>query len=266
MSLRWRTDHPMSNRFIGYVRVSTQKQKDSGLGLSAQRDAINQFVAGRQGELLYIAEEVESGKVNTRPALLEALLKAKRYDATLVIAKLDRLSRNVYFLAKLMEERARFVACDMPDANELTIHVMAALAQAERKAISSRTKAALKVYKDQGRVGKRVVEHYKGEVPPDVLEQRAGKLGSTLVGSHLQESHRTKGRTLGNAEQRRQSLAIYGDLVEEIKELRRNQYTLRGIAALLNARHERTRNFKPISHVLVKRLLDRSKLIESHHP
>ena len=137
-------------RTINYYRVSTAKQGRSGLGLDAQRSAVEAFCASRGWVKLEEYKEQESGKRNDRPELAKALHHAKVSGATLVIAKLDRLSRNVAFLAQLQEAGVDFVAADMPDANELTIHIMAAMAQAERKAISKRTKEALAAAKARG--------------------------------------------------------------------------------------------------------------------
>jgi len=130
-------------RTINYYRVSTTKQGRSGLGEAAQRAAIEAFCATRGCEPLGEYIEVESGKRDDRPQLTRALHHAKVTGATLVIAKLDRLSRNMAFLAALQDAGTKFIAADMPEANELTIHIMAAMAQAERKAISKRTKEAL---------------------------------------------------------------------------------------------------------------------------
>lgn len=137
-------------RTISYYRVSTISQGRSGLGLDAQRSAIEAFCASRGCQGLGEYVEVESGKRDDRPELAKALHHAKVTGATLVIAKLDRLSRNLAFLAQLQDAGTRFVAADMPEANELTIHIMAAMAQAERKAISKRTKEALAVAKARG--------------------------------------------------------------------------------------------------------------------
>lgn len=137
-------------RVVAYFRVSTEKQGRSGLGLDAQRAAVSQYCGGRGCDVIGEFVEVESGKNNARPELAKALHLAKVTGATLVVAKLDRLSRNVAFLAALQESGASFVAADMPEANELTIHIMAAVAQAERKAISRRTKEALAAAKARG--------------------------------------------------------------------------------------------------------------------
>jgi DNA invertase Pin-like site-specific DNA recombinase len=136
---------------IAYYRVSTEGQGRSGLGLDAQRSAVESLCAGRGWELIAPPfTEVESGKRNDRPELLKALHRAKVTGATLVVAKLDRLSRNVAFLATLQESGVKFIAADMPEANELTIHIMAAMAQHERKATSRRTREALQVAKARG--------------------------------------------------------------------------------------------------------------------
>lgn len=137
-------------KFCAYFRVSTSSQERSGLGLDAQKKAVSDFLKGRGGILLSEFVEVESGKVDERPELQAALSRCELTGATLVVAKLDRLSRNVAFLASLQDSGIRFVAADLPEANELTIHIMAAVAQAERKAISCRTKEALAAAKARG--------------------------------------------------------------------------------------------------------------------
>ena len=128
--------------FVAYYRVSTKQQVGSGLGLDAQRKSVLGYV---QNPALIVGEftDIESGKLNQRVQLLNAIAYAKTQGARLVIAKLDRLSRNLTFIASLMDSKVRFVCADMPDANEFTIHLLAALAQQERKLISERTKQAL---------------------------------------------------------------------------------------------------------------------------
>jgi DNA invertase Pin-like site-specific DNA recombinase len=138
-------------KFVSYVRVSTQRQGASGLGLEAQRKAVADYLNGGAWELLGEFTEVESGKRNDRPQLAAALAACRKHKATLVIAKLDRLARNVAFVANLMESGVEFVAVDMPMANRLTIHILAAVAEHEREAISARTKAALAAAKARGR-------------------------------------------------------------------------------------------------------------------
>lgn len=139
-----------SPRFIAYERVSTARQGQSGLGLAAQRKTIEDFAASRGAEVLARFTEVESGRNSDRPELGKALHLAKVTGATLVIAKLDRLSRNAAFLLALRDSGVRFVAVDMPEANDLTVGIMALVAEAEREAISRRTKEALAVAKARG--------------------------------------------------------------------------------------------------------------------
>lgn len=143
-----------NDKFIAYHRVSTQKQGASGLGLEAQKEAVSRFLNGGYWELVGEYVEVETGKgadaLAKRPQLKAALAACRKEGATLVIAKLDRLARNVHFVSGLMESKVKFVACDMPEANELTIHIMAAFAEHEAKRISQRTKDALAVAKSRG--------------------------------------------------------------------------------------------------------------------
>jgi DNA invertase Pin-like site-specific DNA recombinase len=143
-------DAAPSPRFIAYERVSTQRQGQSGLGLEAQRKTIERFTLDRGAEIIGRFTEVESGRKTDRPELLRALELARLTGATLVIAKLDRLSRNEAFLLTLRDSGVRFVACDMPEANDLTVGIMALVAQQEREAISRRTREALAVAKARG--------------------------------------------------------------------------------------------------------------------
>lgn len=135
--------------YVAYLRVSTQQQGHSGLGLEAQQAAVRAFV-GDPAQLLGEFIEVESGKKNARPQLQAAMSLAKARGATLLIAKLDRLSRNAGFIFQLRDAGVDFVCCDMPDANTLTVGIFAVLAQHERELISQRTKAALAAKKAQG--------------------------------------------------------------------------------------------------------------------
>lgn len=134
--------------YIGYIRVSTRSQGQSGLGLKAQSDAIDKFVG--DGTLIYTYKEIESGKNDSRPILKEAIAHTKRIGGKLLIAKLDRLSRNASFIFQLRDSGVDFIACDMPDANKLTVGIMAVLAQDERERISQRTKDALAELKKNG--------------------------------------------------------------------------------------------------------------------
>jgi DNA invertase Pin-like site-specific DNA recombinase len=139
-------------RFVSYLRVSTDRQGRSGLGLEAQRTAVTGFLNGGQWELVAEVVEVESGARDDRPKLTEAMALCRITGATLLIAKLDRLSRDAHFLLGLQKAGVRFVAADMPEANELTIGIMAVVAQAERKMISKRTKEAMAVARARGTV------------------------------------------------------------------------------------------------------------------
>ena len=119
------------DKYIAYYRVSTAKQGASGLGLEAQQQAVRDYLNGGQWTLLDEFVEVESGKKSDRPELAKALNTAKLTGATLIVAKLDRLARSVAFLAGLMESSVKFVAVDNPNANDLTVHILAAVAQDE---------------------------------------------------------------------------------------------------------------------------------------
>src|SRR6266478_4839160 len=140
-----------ASKFVSYLRVSTARQGKSGLGLEAQREAVKQFVTSRAGRSIapeFI--EVESGKRNDRPELEKAIKRCRLTGATLVVAKLDRLSRNAAFLMTLRDSDVEFIAADLPEANTMTVGVMAVVAQHEREAISVRTKAALRAAKARG--------------------------------------------------------------------------------------------------------------------
>ena len=139
-----------STGFIAYYRVSTDRQGRSGLGLEAQRAAVVRYLAGIGGILLAEHTEVETGRRNDRPELQKALAACRKHKARLVIAKLDRLSRNVAFIATMMDAGVEFVACDNPHATRLTLHILAAVAEHEREMISARTKAALQAAKARG--------------------------------------------------------------------------------------------------------------------
>ena len=143
----------MNGKFVAYYRVSTQKQGKSGLGLEAQRESVNSYLNGGKWSLVAEMVEIESGKKSSnRPKLAQALSLCRLHKAKLLVAKLDRLSGNVAFISALMESGVQFVAVDLPQANELTVHIMAAMAEYEAKAISARTKAALAAAKARGTV------------------------------------------------------------------------------------------------------------------
>lgn len=178
-----------SLRLIAYKRVSTARQGKSGLGLEAQRKAIDDFAASRGATVLARFTEVESRRQTDRPELKKALDLARLTGATLVIAKLDRLSRNAAFLLTLGDSGVRFLACDMPEANDLTLGIMALVAQQEREAISRRTKEALAAAKARGvklgnpngaaalrRAGK------GGQALREVVTSNADRLAADLAG------------------------------------------------------------------------------------
>ncbi len=137
-------------KFVSYLRVSTAKQGASGLGLEAQRSAVAAYLNGGRWSVIREVVEIESGKRADRPKLAEAMALCRLHGATLLVAKLDRLSRDAAFLMNLQAAGVRFVAADLPQANEMTVGIMAVVAQAERKAISTRTKEALAAARARG--------------------------------------------------------------------------------------------------------------------
>lgn len=142
---------PVSDtRFVAYYRVSTDGQGKSGLGLDSQRETVKRHVAGKDGEIAAEFTETESGTINNRPQLTAALAKCKETGSTLLIAKLDRLARNVHFVSGLLESGVKFVACDNPHADRTMMQVLAVFGEHEARLISERTKAALRQAKRRG--------------------------------------------------------------------------------------------------------------------
>ncbi len=183
--------------YTPYYRVSTQKQGNSGLGLEAQRAAVRQFVPS---DVQLGAEfvEIESGKKNHRPQLLAAIAEARRTGSTLLIAKLDRLSRNAGFIFALRDSGVEFVCCDMPDANTLTVGLFAVIAQHERETISKRTKDALQAKKARGaQLGSPqnltldAIAHGRAVMQRNARENQANRQAAQLA-----ELLRAKGETL----------------------------------------------------------------------
>lgn len=168
-------------QFVAYYRVSTQKQGRSGLGMEAQRECVAAHVEAARGSVLNEYTETESGKSDERPALAQALREAKAAGATLIVAKLDRLSRSVRFIHELKESGAQFVACDLPDFCTLTVGIYATFAQHEREQISKRTKAALDA--KRARVGEWRVSNLTDE-------RRAAGAASTRLNSFRNERTR----------------------------------------------------------------------------
>lgn len=161
-----RNDPDITN-CVAYYRVSTGRQGKSGLGLQAQEQAVSDFLKSKGWHLARSYTEIESGKRKDRPKLAEAIAEAKRLKGKLIIAKLDRLARNVHFIAGLMETGVDFVAVDMPTADKFMLHVYAAMAEEEGRRISQRTKAALAAAKSRGvelgKNGKVLAERNKAE-------------------------------------------------------------------------------------------------------
>lgn len=142
----------MGQSYVGYFRVSTSGQGQSGLGLEAQRQAVRQFAEQNGGTVVLEVTEIESGRRNDRPELARALAECRRRRATLLIAKLDRLARNVHFVSGLMESGVPFTAVDLPTADRFVLHIYAAMAEEEARRIGARTKAALAAAKARGTV------------------------------------------------------------------------------------------------------------------
>ena len=158
----------VAGKHVSYLRVSTARQGRSGLGLEAQRHAVTEYLNGGRWKLVEEVIEVESGRDNKRPQLQHALSACRLHGATLVVAKLDRLSRNASFLLALRDSSVDFIAADLPQANRLTVGILAMVAEQEAEAISARTKAALAAAKRKGVILGR----------PEHLDDRARRLGT----------------------------------------------------------------------------------------
>src|SRR5713226_4565583 len=172
----------MQGKIIAYFRVSTKQQGASGLGLEGQQAAVEAYARQSGARIAAGYIEVESGKIADRPELAKALAHAKRSKATLCVAKLDRLARNVEFLAKVMNSGCEFAAADMPSANRFMLHVMAAVAEAEAKAISERTKAALAAAKARGQLlGSARPGHWEGREEARRAGARMGTIAAAKV-------------------------------------------------------------------------------------
>jgi DNA invertase Pin-like site-specific DNA recombinase len=224
----------MSQRkFVAYYRVSIEKQGRSGLGLEAQQEAVRSYLNGGSWQLMAEVVEVESGKKNDRPRLAEALRLCRLHGAVLIIAKLDRLARNVAFISNLMESGVEFTAVDFPQANRLTVHILAAVAEHEREMISRRTKDALAAAKARG---KRLGGN-RGKVH---LVAKKGALASAAIRS-------------GKASRR---AADIGPIVEDIRAS--GATSLRQIARALNDRNIKTARGKEWTATQVMRVLDRA--------
>jgi DNA invertase Pin-like site-specific DNA recombinase len=213
-------------KYIAYYRVSTQKQGQSGLGLEAQRSAVDTYVKSEGGKLVESFTEIETGTSKRhRPELQKAVDACKRRGATLAIAKLDRLARNVHFISGLKESGVQFVAADNPKIDNFTVHILAAVAEHEAKMISERTKAALAAAK-----------------------RRGVRLGNPTNLS-------TKAARKGNAANVAAAQAHNVDVLPIARKLRDRGRSLTEIAAVLTGRGLRTRRGKAWSPTAVMRLL-----------
>ena len=185
-----------TGNFVTYFRVSTEKQGRSGLGIEAQQAAVAGYLNGGSWKVLATFTEIESGKRNDRPQLAAAMAYCRITGAKLLIAKIDRLSRNAAFLLGLKDAGIRFVAADNPSANELTVGILAVVAQAEREAISERTKAALSAAKARGTI----LGGFRGVMPPDPAKshevRRAGAQRFYDAVRPMAADLRSKGMTL----------------------------------------------------------------------
>ncbi len=232
----------MDGKFVAYYRVSTAKQGASGLGLEAQKAAVRQYLNGGSWDLVGEFEEVESGKRADRPALARALERCELTGATLLIAKLDRLSRNSSFLNNLMEHGTKFVACDMPNANNLTVRILAAVAQEEREAISARTKAALGTIKARLEAGEEHVSRRSGKA----IKRLGNPRGLTVSRPDL-----------GTVAKVAKADAFAAKSLKEIGPMRAQGLSLAAIAERLNEMRAETSRGKAWTPMAVKRVLDR---------
>lgn len=229
-------------KLIGYIRVSTQKQGTSGLGLDAQLKAVSDYAAANQGEIVQIYREVESGRKDDRPEFAKALAHAKRIKARLVLAKLDRLSRDVHFVSGLTKSGVDFVACDNPHANKLTIHLLAVMAEWEVDCIKERTKAALQAAKARGVL--------LGSARPGHWEGR----------EHQRQQGAAKGSEAAAANRRALAAPIYSAALPIVKRMHDEGESLQAIADTLNAEGLTTVRGSVWSKMQVSRLIAQAGL------
>jgi DNA invertase Pin-like site-specific DNA recombinase len=226
----------MKNRkIVAYYRVSTAKQGRSGLGLDAQRSAVEAYVSSTGSTVVREFVEIESGRKNDRPKLVEGLAFARRAKALLLVAKLDRLSRSVRFISTVLDSPVEFAACDIPEANRLVLHVLAAVAEAESKMIGERTRAAMAAAKRRGRT-----------------------FGSP---KNLTPRARRRGALLGAQANRCKAVESYRDLAPVVFSLHRKGSSLRQIAEHLNDQGHATANGASWSATQVHRLLSRATAV-----
>ena len=225
---------------VAYFRVSTKRQGESGLGLEAQAAAVEAYAKQTGKQIVGRYLEVESGRKSDRPQLDRALAHARRSKGTLTVAKLDRLSRDVEFLAHVMNSGCEFVACDNPTANRLTLHVLAAVAEDEARRVSERTKAALAALKAKGvKLGSARPGHWDGNEDARLKGLAKARKVAAEVRSEMADQ-------------------AYADIFTLVAEWRASGITLAGIAERLNAEGHTTRRGKPWNPVQVSRVLERA--------
>lgn len=212
-------------KYIAYYRVSTDKQGNSGLGLEGQRSQVREFI--HPDNIDIELTEIESGRKSQRPILNQAIELCREHNATLLIAKLDRLARNVSFVSTLMNSGVKFIAVDMPSATELTIHIYAAMAEYEAKRITERTRAALKVKKAQG---------FKLGNPQNLTKEAQMKGVEAIKLKAVNNENNQRARAL-------------------IQEMRKSGTSLQKIADKLNSNGYRTSQNKEFNPIQVSRLM-----------
>lgn len=217
-------------KYVSYYRVSTQRQGNSGLGLEAQRHTVETFLKGEKPMAEFVDIESGTRKGNDRKGIRDALVFCKENKATLVLSKLDRLSRSVSFIAQLMESDVEFIICEMPTANKFTLHIFAALAEQEARYISERTKSALAELKKKGvKLGN-----------PQNLNEEARKKGLKTRITNSMENENTKKASI------------------LISSLRQKGCSYQEIADKLNEYNYKTRNECKFSKNQVRRILLKS--------
>lgn len=260
----------MCERFIGLTRCSSEQQGQSGLGLSAGRYDLDQYVAQHGGEIIQVLTEVESGMhddMMDRPTLLKAIALCKRHRAALLVANVDRLSRSTCVHADIRRSKIKVRFADDPTADQFVVDIKVAVAAKAGRDISKNTSRSLQTYKREKRVSKRLMEilneRHQGNIPQEAIDAVAGKLGAHLVGSHLTKKGRTKGRIKANLNQRKEAVDAYSDLTPDIVTWKNEGHSLRAIAEKLNERGETTRNGSKFTQVQVKQILNRAGISTS---
>lgn len=252
----------MGCKLVALRRVSTDGQGESGLGLEGQDAAIAAYSKFTGCEIIATYTEIETAThddLADRPDLMKAIRHAKRSQAILVIGKLDRLVRSTIAMSELKKSGVRFVACDNPHANELTIDILVAVAADEARKISERTKSALAAYKAGGRVSKRIQLLYPDGVPQEVIDATAGKLGASLPQCrNLTDEGRQRGVENAAASHRERADDAYADLIPDLQRWRSEGLSMQAIAERLNAEGHTTRRQKPWNRIQVARVLERS--------